>query len=388
MRIYSFDDVIGNASTVTTLRRGLQRDSLPHFMIFYGTMGTGKSTCAETLALALTCKNRKGSNPCLVCKSCKTAMSAVMGEKTSNLAKINLGRFNTRADVEQMIKEIFTLQSSVNNCVYILEEAHSLRAELQTALLEELDHLDAHTYVILCTTKVGKLIPELKSRAILFPFKRLTQKESSLLFDSYCKRQDLSLDSQTKEIVLQKASGVARDIIKLIDFTVSNEPTLGELRDLLGEIDDNVFMTLFQFARFGSIYDLLQFRREELEKVSVHDFVLGLKRWWIKIFFRSEGVDVGGDFVDIRGIDTLKLGRMIGNFSAENETDLDFFLIALYQFFHDRRLGDLHRAKATSIEKQKTLASREMGQAHDSVKTLHAFTVNPSEKYDLGGERK
>lgn len=142
MRIYSFDQLIGNQHCISILKTCITQGTLPHFMIFHGVGGTGKSTCAEITALAMTCPHTKEGNPCLECISCKSNLDAIKhGTKSSTVAKVNVAQGNTKTDVDRMIKEIFTLQSSDRNCVYVLEEAHTLSAALQTSLLEEIDEI-------------------------------------------------------------------------------------------------------------------------------------------------------------------------------------------------------------------------------------------------------
>ena len=57
MRIYNFDRVIGNTGTVNVIKTSLRDGVFNNFTIFSGLPGTGKSTCAEISALALTCEH-------------------------------------------------------------------------------------------------------------------------------------------------------------------------------------------------------------------------------------------------------------------------------------------------------------------------------------------
>jgi len=226
-------------------------------MIFHGVGGTGKSTCAEITALAMTCPHTKEGNPCLECISCKSNLDAIKhGTKSSTVAKVNVAQGNTKTDVDRMIKEIFTLQSSDRNCVYVLEEAHTLSAALQTSLLEEIDRLDSKTYIILCTTKLNDLIPELRSRAILFQFKRLTDKESRLLLDKYLLEHNIAMEEEAKLAILNYTRGIPREIVSSTEFLSKNTKTLDELLNHINQINDTVYFGLFQTLANGTIYDL------------------------------------------------------------------------------------------------------------------------------------
>ena len=155
MRLYKFDDVIGNSQTVTILRQSVINHSFKQISVFSGMYGTGKSTCAEITGLALTCKEPVNGNPCLLCDNCRSTLSALRTTgASSHVIKINVAQKNTKADVDEMIRDIFILKASDTRVVYIIEEAHALSDAQQTALLEELDKIPEGVFVIFCTTKL------------------------------------------------------------------------------------------------------------------------------------------------------------------------------------------------------------------------------------------
>ena len=370
--------------------------TLPHFTIFHGVGGTGKSTCAEITALAMTCQHTMNGTPCLQCTSCRSNLDAIKsGIKSSTVAKINLGQSNTKTDVDRMIKEIFTLQSSDRNCVYILEEAHALSAALQTSLLEEIDRLDSKTYIILCTTKLNDLIPELRSRAVLFQFKRLTDKESRLLLDKYLQDNRISMEEEAKLAILNYTKGIPREIITSTEFLSKNTKTLDELLDHIHQINDTVYFELFQTLATGTIYDLSCYLKEEVDKYDIRNFINGLKEFYINMFFQIEGnVDTLAQTSNImeftsvseilKKVDLFSLGNMISKLpSNAKRVDLSFFLINLYQYFHNKKTSDIVREKKQSVMTQKSIASVE--KAVEGLSTLHAFSTSNA-KYKFGGD--
>ena len=184
MRVYQFKDLFGNFGTLSLLKSSVITNSVPNFILMSGSSGTGKSSSAEILSLALTCENRVDEEPCLTCETCKSNLLALQGKGiSSRVKKINLGQKNEKSDVNDLISEVFRLERTNGNVVFILEEVHSLDAGKQTALLEEIDKLDPNVYVILCTTKRKGLLDELANRAINFKFTNLKTSESRLLLD-------------------------------------------------------------------------------------------------------------------------------------------------------------------------------------------------------------
>lgn len=403
MRIYTFDQLIGNQHCISILKTCITQGTLPHFTIFHGIGGTGKSTCAEITALAMTCQHTMNGSPCLECTSCKSNLDAIKGgTKSSTVAKINLGRENTKTDVDRMIKEIFTLQSSERNCVYILEEAHALSTALQTSLLEEIDRLDSKTYIILCTTKLNDLIPELRSRAVLFQFKRLTDKESRLLLDKYLQDNRISMEEEAKLAILNYTKGIPREIVTSTEFLSRNTKTLEELLDHIQQINDTVYFELFQVLATGTIYDLNCYLKEEVDKYDIRNFINGLKEFYINMFFQIEGnVDTLAqtsnvmEFTSVseilKKVDRFSLGNLINKLpSNAKRVDLSFFLINLYQYFHNKKTSDIVREKKQSVITQKSIAAvsaNEVEKSSEGLSSLHAFSTGNT-KYKFGGGNK
>lgn len=403
MRIYTFDQLIGNQHCISILKTCITQGTLPHFTIFHGIGGTGKSTCAEITALAMTCQHTMNGSPCLECTSCKSNLDAIKsGTKSSTVAKINLGRENTKTDVDRMIKEIFTLQSSERNCVYILEEAHALSTALQTSLLEEIDRLDSKTYIILCTTKLNDLIPELRSRAVLFQFKRLTDKESRLLLEKYLQDNRISMEEEAKLAILNYTKGIPREIVTSTEFLSRNTKTLEELLDHIQQINDTVYFELFQVLATGTIYDLNCYLKEEVDKYDIRNFINGLKEFYINMFFQIEGnVDTLAqtsnvmEFTSVseilKKVDRFSLGNLINKLpSNAKRVDLSFFLINLYQYFHNKKTSDIVREKKQSVITQKSIAAvsaNEVEKSSEGLSSLHAFSTGNT-KYKFGGGNK
>ena len=220
MRLYKFNEVVGNTATVTVIQQSLRNGSFPHIALFSGVSGTGKSTCAEICGLYLTCLSPVDDEPCGKCPQCLANQKALQTTgRSTNLIKINAGKLDTKGDIRDLIKEIFVLTVSDKNCVYVIEEAHSLTHAQQTALLEEIDKVASNVYIIFCTTKVTSLLDELRNRAISFNFNRLKASEMRLVLENVCRKRGLALtDSVVKDTIVNHARGVPRSLVEILDF--------------------------------------------------------------------------------------------------------------------------------------------------------------------------
>lgn len=289
MRVYSFNEVVGNFGTVSMIKSSLLNKSFPNFSIMSGDSGTGKSTCAEIVSLALNCTSSLGVEPCLHCENCKTNLKVLMGKGSSTMVKkINVGRFNEKSDVNNMITEIFKLESQGDKVVFILEECHELPPELQSSLLEEIDKLDDNVYVIMCTTRPRSLLEELRNRAISFRFSSLKNADSRILLNKLCVKNKIKLSSKVEELILKKAKGVPRTIVNLTEFISKNSSDYDSILEFLGEINPEEIRLLFD-----SVYDLNSYYiylNDLVGDYTTDNLVYCLKNYLLDLHYLSLGV--------------------------------------------------------------------------------------------------
>lgn len=260
--IYKFDDIVGNTSNIQLIKRSLDNGSFPQVSIMGGVMGTGKSSTAKAVALALTCDEvcEHVYEPCCNCISCQNAITSFNATGKSSYIKIfNAAQMFTIEDVKGMIDQIFIRDNGLHKNVYIIEEAHVLSSisNAQTILLDELDRMQENTYLILTTTNVNKIIKTIRSRAITFNFHRLNMNESRVFIDRLCDQKgytfktgtaDFCTKTEIIDLIAHAAQGIPRNIERALEFVCSTNPTKEELFDFFQQISDDELLNLLLSA--------------------------------------------------------------------------------------------------------------------------------------------
>lgn len=289
--LISFKNVIGNNRIKGLLTRQLENQTFTQFNIFEGTFGTGKSTTAKLVAMRLTCENPNGADPCCECESCKNNLKAFKTTGSSpNVKIVNFGTFLNKEDVTNLIKGVFVLKSGSEPQVYIFEEVHVLKdlKGTQTAFLEEIDRMPSNVFIIMCTTKLYDVIPELVSRALRYRFSKLTYDESRILVGSIAGDK---LPVKTTNLIIRHSRGVPRNLINNTRFVLDNNITAEEYKDFVQDVDEEELCALLltmQDTDLKSFANLSKKLAESLEATVIQN---RMNELMLNALFHLKGVD-------------------------------------------------------------------------------------------------
>src|SRR4029079_4827676 len=84
-RPQTFDEVVGQAPIVRTMKNAVEHGKVHHAYLFVGSRGTGKTSIAKILARSLNCVNGPTLEPCGECESCRAIAAG------SSLGVIEMG---------------------------------------------------------------------------------------------------------------------------------------------------------------------------------------------------------------------------------------------------------------------------------------------------------
>ena len=193
---------IGNARAVEILKRAIERDRLPHAMIFAGPAGIGKCTLALLVAQSINCLSPVQSMACGDCSACRRIMAVIESRHLECLSLKGEGHCGTCENcktmtrrhpdirlvepektvisidqVRDLINEIAFQPLEARYRVVILDPAEQMKTEAHNSLLKTLEEPPSRTVLILVTTNPFMLLQTIRSRSRLLQFGAIPQEQ-------------------------------------------------------------------------------------------------------------------------------------------------------------------------------------------------------------------
>ncbi len=176
-----FPALIGNEELCARFARALLSDTpdLPHAYIIEGAYGTGKHTLALELARALTCETRTNTSasalPCGECRSCRNISRGA----APDIIEIQKDGASVGVDaIRELRKDIHISPIDLERKIYIINDAHTMTAQAQNALLLTLEEPPSYAFILLLCENSALLLETIKSRAPTVRMKPLSPEDT------------------------------------------------------------------------------------------------------------------------------------------------------------------------------------------------------------------
>lgn len=229
----TFDEVVGQETTITALKNQLLEERVHHAYLFSGTRGTGKTSVAKIFARAVNCLDPKEGNPCNECEVCR----GILDETLFDVMEIDAASNNSVDDIREIKENVTYPPTLARKKVYIIDEVHMLSKGAFNALLKMLEEPPSHALFILATTEPEKIPATILSRSQRFTFLRLRDEEIVGELERVLNEEKREYTEDALKIIAAHSDGSMRDSLSILDqiLSISGEIVDGEkVRKSLG----------------------------------------------------------------------------------------------------------------------------------------------------------
>lgn len=235
-RPHDWSSVVEQSSVRTILEQQIASGNICHSLLFIGSAGCGKTTCARIFANEV---NQGKGTP----------------------IELDAASNNGVDDVRRIIEQAQTKSLDSEYKTFIIDECHSLSSQGWQAFLKLIEEPPAKSIFIFCTTNPEKIPKTIISRVQKYQFKKISQKGIVDRLRYVLQQEDAGTEtiypnaratvsqihlSEALEYIARIADGGMRDALTLLDkcLSYSHDITLRNVVEVLGTVDYDTMMKL------------------------------------------------------------------------------------------------------------------------------------------------
>jgi len=240
----TFAEIVGQHHVTQTLANAVKADRIAHAYLFSGPRGTGKTSTARVLAMAVNCEHGPTAEPCGECEPCRR----IIAGNALDVIEIDAASNRGIDEIRELRERVGLAPADARMKIYIIDEVHMLTPEAYNAFLKTLEEPPAHVIFVLATTEPHRVLPTILSRCQRFDFHRVGLRDLEATIRSVAAKEKLKVDDKAVALLAHAADGSARDALTLLDQAAAyaeDEITPETVTEILGGID---FSLLAEFT--------------------------------------------------------------------------------------------------------------------------------------------
>lgn len=186
-----FDELVGQEGIVPMLKKMVKEEKVPHAILLTGNSGCGKTTTARILA-------------------------GKLGATDNDFNEINAANARGIDEIREINRRL-SYRPWGKATVYLIDEAHAITPDAQSAMLKMLEDTPAWVYFMLATTDPTKLKPTIRNRCTELAVKPLADDDMAALIGRVARAEKFSVEEAVVDRIKEVTQGSARMAIKLLE---------------------------------------------------------------------------------------------------------------------------------------------------------------------------
>lgn len=184
-----FSDVCSQEVNTTVLENQIKNNSFAHTLLFAGSSGCGKTTCARIFA------------------------SKIDGE----IIELDCASHNGVADIKEIVDNARTKPLLNKYKVIILDECHAISSQAWSSLLTVLEEDLPNSIFVFCTTDSQKIPNTILSRAQRLNFIPISNKNMLTRLEYIAKTEQIDISVDSLKYIVRSAKGNLRQALTNFD---------------------------------------------------------------------------------------------------------------------------------------------------------------------------